>query len=88
MNAFYSTPDCYAYAINRERPAGWSLKTDDVLPYASDPSAFWSGYFTSRAALKGYERAANAFLQVRAAIAARSVRSGESSGASERSLFT
>ena len=66
VNAFYSTPDCYAYAIHNERPTNWSLKTDDVLPYAHDAHAFWSGYFSSRAALKGFERTANAFLQASA----------------------
>ena len=34
MYAFYSTPACYAYAINRERAANWSVKTDDFFPYA------------------------------------------------------
>ncbi len=39
-------------------------KTDDFFPYASDPHAFWTGYFTSRPALKGMIRKANSLLQV------------------------
>ena len=30
---FYSTPACYGYAINKERPAGWEQKEDDFMPY-------------------------------------------------------
>ena len=26
----------------------WPTKTDDFFPYASDPHAYWTGYFTSR----------------------------------------
>ena len=33
-----------------------SLKTCDAMPYASGSHAVWSGYFTSRPALKGYIR--------------------------------
>jgi len=28
------------------------LKTDDMFPYADCPHCYWSGYFTSRSALK------------------------------------
>lgn len=42
----------------------WSTKTDDFFPYADDPHAFWTGYFTSRPALKFYERYSNNILQV------------------------
>ena len=28
--------------------ATWPLKTDDFLPYADEPWAYWSGYFTSK----------------------------------------
>jgi hypothetical protein len=39
------------------------VKTDDLFPYADGPHAFWTGYFTSRPALKGYVRKASAYLQ-------------------------
>ena len=34
------------------------------FPYADGPDSFWTGYFTSRPALKGYVRQTSAFLQV------------------------
>ena len=37
---------------------------DDFVPYASDPWAYWTGYFTSRPAQKGYIRKSNNVLQV------------------------
>lgn len=52
---FYSTQAAYAAArLSMEAPL--SLKTCDGFPYASAPHAVWSGYFTSRPALKGYVR--------------------------------
>ena len=39
-------------------------RQDDFMPYASDPWAYWSGYYTSRPAQKGYIRKSNNFLQV------------------------
>jgi lysosomal alpha-mannosidase len=42
----------------------WTSKTDDFFPYAHHPHGFWTGYFTSRAALKRYERHSNNILQV------------------------
>lgn len=55
VNALYSTPSIYTdakYAVN----ALWPLKTDDFFPYADRVNAYWTGYFTSRSALKGYVR--------------------------------
>ncbi|EEF51696.1 probable alpha-mannosidase At5g13980 [Ricinus communis] len=55
VNAFYSTPSIYTdakYAANES----WPLKTDDYFPYADDVNAYWTGYFTSRPAIKGYVR--------------------------------
>lgn len=43
---------------------GWSIKTDDFFPYADESHAYWTGYFTSRPALKYYERYSNNILQV------------------------
>ncbi|KAK4747701.1 hypothetical protein SAY87_014287 [Trapa incisa] len=60
VNAFYSTPSIYTdakYAANEE----WPLKFDDYFPYADNPNAYWTGYFTSRPALKGYIRAMGAY---------------------------
>ncbi|KAG4155385.1 hypothetical protein ERO13_D03G110200v2 [Gossypium hirsutum] len=55
VNALYSTPSIYTdakYATNE----AWPLKTDDYFPYADRINAYWTGYFTSRPALKGYVR--------------------------------
>ncbi|CAO1353625.1 unnamed protein product [Diamesa tonsa] len=63
VNLFYSTPSCYLKSLH-EANLTWTTKTDDFFPYASDPHAFWTGYFTSRPTLKRFERTGNHFLQV------------------------
>jgi alpha-mannosidase len=40
----------------------WS-QADDLFPYADVPHAYWTGYFTSRPALKRYVRAASGYYQ-------------------------
>lgn len=55
VNALYSTPSIYTdakYATNQS----WPIKTDDFFPYADRENAYWTGYFTSRPALKRYIR--------------------------------
>ena len=51
VNAFYSTPSIYTDAKHK---AGltWELRKDDIFPLADDAHNYWSGYFTSRPALK------------------------------------
>ncbi len=63
MNVFYSTPSCYLYGLNKANRT-WTSKTDDFFPYPFAPHRFVTGYFTSRAALKRYERYSNNVLQV------------------------
>ncbi|KAF8787519.1 Lysosomal alpha-mannosidase like protein [Argiope bruennichi] len=63
VNVFYSTPSCYLQALNQANRT-WTAKYDDFMPYANDPHAYWTGYFTSRPSLKGYERFGNNKLQV------------------------
>ncbi|RNA24434.1 Lysosomal alpha-mannosidase [Brachionus plicatilis] len=41
----------------------WPLKYDDFFPYAHRPHSFWTGYFTSRSALKDFVRRTNNYLQ-------------------------
>merc|ERR1719187_2008698 len=62
MNLMYSTPSCYLKAVHQSN-VSLSVKSDDFFPYASDPHAYWTGYFTSRPALKGMIRKANGLLQ-------------------------
>nr|XP_012645942.1 lysosomal alpha-mannosidase isoform X1 [Microcebus murinus] len=63
VNVLYSTPACYLWELNKANLT-WSVKQDDFFPYADGPSMFWTGYFTSRPALKRYERLSYNFLQV------------------------
>ncbi|KAJ8263830.1 hypothetical protein GJAV_G00141780, partial [Gymnothorax javanicus] len=63
VNVLYSTPSCYLQELHRANLT-WSVKTDDFFPYADGAHNFWTGYFTSRPALKGYERVSNGLLQV------------------------
>ncbi len=63
MNVFYSTPSCYLYALNKV-DRKWTSKTDDFFPYAMHPHLYETGYFTSRPAIKLYERYSNNVLQV------------------------
>uniref|UniRef100_A0A336LYZ7 Alpha-mannosidase n=1 Tax=Culicoides sonorensis TaxID=179676 RepID=A0A336LYZ7_CULSO len=63
INLFYSTPSCYLKALY-DSEITWPEKHDDFFPYASDPHAFWTGYFTSRPTIKRFERIGNHFLQV------------------------
>ncbi|XP_053145025.1 lysosomal alpha-mannosidase isoform X2 [Hemicordylus capensis] len=63
VNVLYSTPSCYLWELNKAN-LSWSVKYDDFFPYADDAHHFWTGYFTSRPALKRYERLSNNFLQV------------------------
>ena len=63
VNIFYSTPSCYLYALNHANRT-WPSKTDDFFPYAIYAHAYLTGYFTSRPALKLYERYSNNVLQM------------------------
>ncbi|XP_050677928.1 lysosomal alpha-mannosidase-like [Leptidea sinapis] len=62
ITLFYSTPDCYLKAVRDANPT-LPIKQDDFFPYASDPTAYWTGYFTSRPTTKYFEREGNDFLQ-------------------------
>jgi hypothetical protein len=62
VNLLYSDPGSYTQA-KLAQDAPWPLKTDDYMPYADGPHAMWSGYFTSRPALKGYVRDSSAVHQ-------------------------
>lgn len=55
VNALYSTPSIYTDVKNAANES-WPLKTDDYFPYADTENAYWTGFFTSRPALKRYVR--------------------------------
>ncbi|KAK7360609.1 hypothetical protein VNO77_02616 [Canavalia gladiata] len=63
VNALYSTPSIYTDAKHAANEY-WPLKVDDFFPYADHPNAYWTGYFTSRPALKGYVRVMSSYYQV------------------------
>lgn len=62
INMFYSTPSCYLHSLSQANLT-WSTFTEDFFPYASDPDAYWTGYFTSKPSIKRFTRYANGFLQ-------------------------
>lgn len=64
FNLIYSTPSCYVKAVNQVPGKSWPFKTDDFFPYGSDAHSYWTGYFTSRPALKYMVRQASNLLQV------------------------
>ncbi|KAL8544290.1 hypothetical protein ACS0TY_004722 [Phlomoides rotata] len=55
VNALYSTPSIYTDAKYKSDSI-WPLKTDDFFPYADNVHVYWTGYFTSRPAIKRYVR--------------------------------
>ncbi|KAG9139497.1 hypothetical protein Leryth_024187 [Lithospermum erythrorhizon] len=61
VNAFYSTPSIYTDAKHSSSEI-WPLKSDDYFPYADREDAYWTGYFTSRPAVKGYVRTISGYL--------------------------
>ncbi|XP_063544999.1 lysosomal alpha-mannosidase-like isoform X1 [Cydia strobilella] len=62
VKLFYSTPTCYLKAVKDANPT-LPIKQDDFFPYASDSTAYWTGYYTSRPTTKRMERETNNFLQ-------------------------
>lgn len=57
----YSTPTTYINAI-KNLDIAWPTKYDDMFPYASGNTDWWTGYFSSRANAKGYIRRASSNL--------------------------
>ncbi|XP_023214227.1 lysosomal alpha-mannosidase-like, partial [Centruroides sculpturatus] len=62
INIFYSTPSCYLHSLNQANLT-WPTFTEDFFPYASDPDAYWTGYYSSKPAIKRFTRYSNGFLQ-------------------------
>ncbi|CAH8682579.1 unnamed protein product [Schistosoma rodhaini] len=66
VNVLYSTPACYTKAVNEEfnRIGTINRRSGDFFPYASSPLSYWTGYYTSRPALKYYVRQASNLLSM------------------------
>jgi len=62
MKIIYSTPLDYINAI-REEDQSYPTKEDDFFPYADFQHAYWTGYFTSRVAVKGFVRDLGRYIQ-------------------------
>jgi hypothetical protein len=65
VNMFYSTPQFYA-RTKLAYPISWPSKSpqdSDGFPYADGPHSYWTGYLSSRAALKGYIRSSSNIFQ-------------------------
>ena len=62
IEMFYSTPTQYLQVKLRSNVT-WPVKTDDFFPNADGPHSYWTGFYTSRPALKRYIRLNSAFLQ-------------------------
>jgi alpha-mannosidase len=65
INLMYSTPTVYVNAKHAEtvkKDMKWEVRSDDIFPLADNDHNYWSGYFTSRPALKRQVRVATNFL--------------------------
>lgn len=72
VNIFYSTPSQYIDMIYPQNIT-YPTKSDDFFPYADKDNAYWSGYFTSRVALKGLVRQEGKLLQAARRLASQSL---------------
>ncbi|XP_077995437.1 lysosomal alpha-mannosidase-like isoform X2 [Glandiceps talaboti] len=61
VHVLYSTPACYLLSLNQANKT-WTTKAEDFMPIGS-PHDYWSGFYTSRPALKGYVRETSGLLQ-------------------------
>ncbi|KAF9618955.1 hypothetical protein IFM89_002950 [Coptis chinensis] len=63
VNALYSTPSIYT-DVKHATKERWPVKTEDFFPYADRANAYWTGYFTSRPAIKRYVRMMSSYYLV------------------------
>lgn len=62
MTIKYSTVSDYIHKLSTAS-VSFPTKHDDFFPYADIPRAYWTGYYTSRVALKGLIRTTGIYLQ-------------------------
>ena len=80
VNVFYSSPAAYV-AARHSADVAWPLKTDDFFPYSDCPTCAWTGFYTSRPALKRNIRLAGGQLAAVKSLAAKAVAAGPSAAA-------
>ncbi|XP_064457872.1 lysosomal alpha-mannosidase-like isoform X2 [Ornithodoros turicata] len=61
LMCYYSSPACYLNAVHNASKS-WPVYTEDMFPYADRADHYWTGYYSSRPALKRYIRYSTAFL--------------------------
>lgn len=61
VNVLYSNMSYYT-DLKLQENITWSVKTDDLFPYGDQEHAYWTGYFTSRPAIKKFVRTSNILL--------------------------
>ncbi|KAI8433445.1 hypothetical protein MSG28_015480 [Choristoneura fumiferana] len=66
INIFYSTPSCYLKALYLYGRRDKAIYTErgEHLPYGSDASTYWTGFYTSRPGTKYLAQHAHVYLQV------------------------
>lgn len=69
MTFIMSTPSRFTDALKKEKVT-WPVKTDDIFPYL-DNTLFWTGYYSSRPALKKHAKDASAFFNAEQNVFAR-----------------
>ncbi|KMZ67565.1 putative Lysosomal alpha-mannosidase, partial [Zostera marina] len=60
VNVLYSSPSIYTDAKHAAKET-WPFKTEDFFPYADSANGYWTGFFTSRPALKGFIRTLSSY---------------------------
>ena len=55
VHVHYAVFSDYIKAVNQHKKQ-WEVYEGDFMPYASDPDAYWTGYYTSRGRTKGLNR--------------------------------
>jgi hypothetical protein len=67
-----STPQTYVNALKAEN-IEWPTRSDDLIPYASDPDRYWTGFYSSRPGFKKSIKDASANLGAHSHLFARSI---------------
>lgn len=70
MTFVMSTPSRFTDALKKEN-VKWPVKQDDIFPYLDKDTMFWTGYYSSRPALKKQAKDSSAFFNAEQNVFAR-----------------